>query len=75
MILPGTVRENIAYARPDASDQQIEAASRAANAHDFIDQLPSGYETQIGGTAGGLSVGQRQRIAIARALLKEPKVC
>ena len=74
VMFPGTVGDNIAYARPDASHQQIEAAAKAANAHAFVEALPEGYETQIGGAAGGLSLGQRQRIAIARALLKEPRV-
>ena len=72
--MPGTVRENIAYARPDATDDEIEAAARQANAHEFIVRLRDGYSTALSGQGGGLSVGQRQRVAIARALLKDPKV-
>jgi ATP-binding cassette, subfamily B, bacterial len=67
-----TVRANIAYGRPDASEAQIEAAARAANAHGFIRALPQGYDTEIGERGGLLSAGQRQRLAIARALLKDP---
>jgi ATP-binding cassette subfamily B protein len=69
-----TVRANIAYARPDASAQQVEAAARAANAHDFIAALPGGYEHEVGERGNLLSAGQRQRIAIARALLRDPAV-
>ena len=67
-----TVRTNIAYGRPGASEQQIEAAARAANAHDFIVQLPHGYDTMLGEKGTRISGGQRQRIAIARALLRNP---
>ena len=74
VLLPGTVAENIAYGRPDATPAQIEAAAREANAHEFICGLEAGYGTELRGDGGGLSVGQRQRIAIARALLKDPKV-
>ena len=74
VLLPGTVAENIAYGRPDATPAQIEAAAREANAHEFICGLEAGYGTELKGDGGGLSVGQRQRIAIARALLKDPKV-
>lgn len=70
----GTVRENIAYGRVGASDAEIEAAARAANAHSFIDDLPHGYQTLVGDRGVKLSGGQRQRIAIARALLKDPHV-
>src|ERR1700693_2873322 len=69
-----SVRANIAYRRPDAPDQQIEAAARAAQAHDFIDELPRGYETTIGERGLTLSGGQRQRIAIARAILYDPRI-
>jgi ATP-binding cassette subfamily B protein len=66
-----TVAENIAYARPGASDQHIIAAAQAANAHDFISRLPQGYETKVGERGMRLSGGERQRIALARAFLKD----
>ena len=69
-----TIRANIAYARPDASEAEIEAASRAAAAHDFITSLPAGYETGVGEAGARLSGGQRQRIAIARAFLKNAPI-
>ncbi|HUR95355.1 MAG TPA: ABC transporter ATP-binding protein [Gemmatimonadales bacterium] len=69
-----TVRANIAYGRPDATTEQIEAAARAAQAHDFIMALPEGYETVVRERGSRLSGGQRQRIAIARALLKDPPI-
>jgi subfamily B ATP-binding cassette protein MsbA len=69
-----TVRANIAYARPDASPAQVEAAARAAAAHDFIAELPDGYDTQVGEAGARLSGGQRQRIAIARAFLKDAPI-
>jgi subfamily B ATP-binding cassette protein MsbA len=65
-----TVRANIAYGRPDASDDEIVEAAKRAAAHDFITELPQGYETSVGGEGVKLSGGQRQRIAIARAMLK-----
>jgi subfamily B ATP-binding cassette protein MsbA len=67
-----TVRNNIAYGLPDATPEQVEAAARAANAHEFIAQMPAGYETVLGEKGTRLSGGQRQRIAIARALLRNP---
>ncbi len=70
----GTVRENIAYGRPDATDAEIEEAARAAHAHEFIRRLSSGYETQVGERGVRLSGGQRQRIAIARVVLKAPEI-
>lgn len=69
-----TVKENIAYGRPEAPDGEIIAAAKAAQAHDFISALPHGYETQIGERGVKLSGGQRQRIAIARALLRDPRI-
>jgi ATP-binding cassette subfamily B protein len=69
-----TVGANIAYARPDASAEQIEAAARRAQAHEFIARLPDGYETLVGERGLTLSGGQRQRVAIARALLAEPRI-
>lgn len=74
MLFSTTVRENIRYGRLDATDEEIEAAARDANAHEFIMELPEGYDTQIGERGLMLSGGQRQRIAIARAILKDPKI-
>jgi len=70
----GTVRENILYGRLEASEEEIIAAARAANAHDFISELPEGYDTVVGERATKLSGGQRQRLAIARAILRDPSV-
>ncbi len=69
-----TVRANIAYGRPSASRAEIEEAARAANAHEFIARLPQGYDTVVGERGCRLSVGERQRISIARTLLKDPAV-
>jgi ATP-binding cassette, subfamily B, bacterial MsbA len=69
-----TIRANVAYARPGATDDQIEAAARAAAAHDFIMALPKGYDTRAGEAGTRLSGGQRQRIAIARAFLKDAPI-
>jgi subfamily B ATP-binding cassette protein MsbA len=69
-----TIRANIAYGRPGASAAEIEAAARAAAAHDFIVGLPDGYATEVGGLGAKLSGGQRQRIAIARAILKNAPI-
>ncbi len=73
-LFSASVAENIAYAHPDAGIEEIEAAARRAQAHDFVTRLPEGYETQIGERGLTLSGGQRQRIAIARALLANPRV-
>ncbi|MFL5403436.1 MAG: ABC transporter ATP-binding protein, partial [Gemmatimonadales bacterium] len=73
-LFSGTIRENIAYARPGASDSDVEAAARGAHAHEFIERLPGGYNTVVGERGIKLSGGQRQRVAIARALLKDPAV-
>lgn len=74
LLFNDTIRNNIAYGRPGASQAEIEAAARAANAHDFIMRLPRGYDTVVGERGGVLSGGGRQRIAIARALLKDPPI-
>jgi ATP-binding cassette, subfamily B, bacterial MsbA len=74
VLFDDTIAHNIAYGSPNASDAEIEAAARAAHAHDFIDHLPLGYETRIGERGQRLSGGQRQRLAIARALLKNPPI-
>ncbi len=73
-LFPLPVRDNIAYGRPEASQAEIEAAARAANAHEFIAALPEGYDTIIGERGATLSGGQRQRLAIARALLRNPPI-
>ncbi len=73
-LFSATVRENIAFGRPDATDEEIERAARLAQAHDFIAELPDGYETVIGERGITLSGGQRQRIAIARALVVDPRI-
>ena len=73
-LFSGTIRENIAYARPDAGSADIEAAAKAAHAAEFIDRLPQLYQTVVGERGVKLSGGQRQRIAIARAILKDPRV-
>jgi ABC-type multidrug transport system fused ATPase/permease subunit len=73
-LFSASVAENIAYARPDASLEQIEQAARRAQAHRFIEELPEGYETRIGERGLTLSGGQRQRVAIARALLADPRI-
>ncbi|GGQ01745.1 ABC transporter ATP-binding protein [Streptomyces mutabilis] len=69
-----TVRANIAYGRPDATDEEIEAAARAAQAHGFISELPEGYGTTVGEHGLTLSGGQRQRVALARAILTDPRL-
>ncbi len=74
LLFGGTLRENIAFGRPDATNEEIVAAAQAANAHDFIEALPEGYDTPVGERGVNLSGGQRQRIAIARALLRDPRI-
>jgi len=73
-LFPISIAQNIAYGRPGASSQEIEAAARAANAHEFIVRLPDGYDTVIGERGATLSGGERQRLSIARALLKDAPV-
>ncbi|MEW6180916.1 MAG: ABC transporter ATP-binding protein [Chloroflexota bacterium] len=74
LLFSTTIRENLAYGRPDASEEEIIAAAKAAQAHDFIMELPDGYDTVIGERGVTLSGGQRQRIAIGRALLMNPRI-
>ncbi|MNO36520.1 putative multidrug export ATP-binding/permease protein [compost metagenome] len=73
-LFSGSVRDNILFGNPAAGDQEIIAAAQAANAHDFIMQLPDGYDTEVGERGVKLSGGQKQRVAIARVFLKDPKV-
>jgi ATP-binding cassette subfamily B protein len=74
LLFGGSIAENIAYGKPGATQTEIEAAARRANAHDFITQFPEGYATLVGERGVKVSGGQRQRIAIARALLKDPSI-
>jgi ATP-binding cassette, subfamily B, bacterial len=73
-LFDGSARDNIAYGRKEATDAEVEDAARRANAHEFIDRLPQGYETTIGERGVKLSGGQQQRLAIARAVLKSPQI-
>jgi ABC-type multidrug transport system fused ATPase/permease subunit len=73
-VFSGSVRDNLAYGRPDADDDEIVHASVAAHAHEFITRLPEGYDTPLGERGVNLSGGQRQRLSIARALLKDPRI-
>jgi ATP-binding cassette, subfamily B, bacterial len=74
LLFNATVRDNIAYGRPEPSPAEVEAAARAARAHDFVTHLPQGYDTVIGDRGVRLSGGQQQRIALARALIKDPRI-
>jgi ATP-binding cassette subfamily B protein len=74
VLFSGTIKENLAYGKPDATMDEVIAAAKAAQAHDFITQFPDGYDTVIGERGVGLSGGQKQRIAIARAILLDPKI-
>ena len=73
-LFSGTIRENVAFGRPEAREEEVIAAAKAAEAHDFITGFPDGYETKVGERGVGLSGGQRQRVAIARALLMDPRI-
>ncbi len=74
VLFASTIRENIAFGRPDAGQAEIEAAARAAHIHGFIESLPDGYETDVGEKGVTLSGGQKQRLSIARAILKDPRI-
>jgi ABC-type multidrug transport system fused ATPase/permease subunit len=74
MLFPGTIRDNIAYGRPEASDDDIIAAANVANADEFISRMPLGYDTMVGERGDTLSGGQRQRIAIARAVVRNSPI-
>ena len=73
-LFEGSVRDNIAYGRPDATDAEVEEAARRAHAHKFVMQLPQGYDTPVGEGGGSLSQGQRQLLCIARVMLADPPV-
>ena len=73
-LFSGTIRDNIAFGRPDATDEEVEAAARAVGAHEFIERLPDGYDTEVGERGGHLSAGQRQLVAFARAAAADPRV-
>jgi ATP-binding cassette, subfamily B, bacterial len=74
LVLDGTVRDNILWGKPDASEEELVAAARAADAHEFIQELPQGYDTRVGQRGRLLSGGQRQRIAIARAMIRDAPI-
>lgn len=73
-LFSGSVRDNILFGNPNATEEEVLSAAKAANAHDFIEQLPLGYDTEVGERGVKLSGGQKQRVAIARVFLKDPKV-
>jgi ATP-binding cassette, subfamily B, multidrug efflux pump len=74
ILFSGTIRDNIRYGKPDASEEEVVAAAKAAQAHEFIMSFPKGYDSDVGERGAGLSGGQKQRISIARALLIQPKI-
>jgi ABC-type multidrug transport system fused ATPase/permease subunit len=73
-LFSGTIRDNIAFGRPDAGDDEVYAAARAVGAHEFIERLPDGYDTEVGERGGNLSAGQRQLVAFARATAADPRI-
>jgi len=74
VLFSGTIRDNLRYGKLDATDAEIEAAARAAHAHDFVSRLPKGYDTVVAEAGGGLSGGERQRLSVARAVLKDAPI-
>jgi ABC-type multidrug transport system fused ATPase/permease subunit len=74
LLLSGTIRQNLQYGNPEARDEEIVRAAAVADIHDFIESLPEGYETEIGERGVSLSEGQKQRLALARALVKDPAI-
>jgi ABC-type multidrug transport system fused ATPase/permease subunit len=74
VLFAGTIADNLRYGRLDATDEEVEAAARAAHAHDFIARLPKGYDTEIAEAGGGLSGGERQRLSVARAIIKNAPI-
>jgi ATP-binding cassette subfamily B protein len=73
-LFSGTIRDNIGFGRPDAQDEDVESAARAVGAHEFIERLPDGYDTEVGERGGHLSAGQRQLVAFARAAAADPRI-
>jgi ATP-binding cassette subfamily B protein len=73
-LFSGTIRDNIAFGRPDATDEDVRAAAQAVGAHDFIERLPEGYDAEVGERGGHLSAGQRQLVAFARAAAADPRI-
>jgi len=73
-LFDGTIRDNLLFGRPTATDEELTSAAKAANAHEFIERLEDGYDTQIGERGVRLSGGQKQRLAIARAILADPRI-
>jgi ABC-type multidrug transport system fused ATPase/permease subunit len=74
VLFSGTIAENLRYGRLDATREEIEAAARAAHAHEFVSRLPKGYDTEIAEAGGSLSGGERQRLSVARAILKDAPI-